>query len=100
MFVLVKALPHVDNVTNNVLAWELEGKYSGSNRLGEFQKSYAFIYNCAIEGPLKPLENWTKSEIEALYPEKVFEKTFYRAKDRAETPSEVIIKDDFDINSL
>jgi len=100
MFILEKAIPHIDNATNNVIIWELEGKYSGSTRLGEFQKTYPFVYNCAIQGPNKPLANWTKEEIEALYPQKVFEKIFYRAKDKVENPTDVSVNMDFDINSL
>ena len=100
MFVLSKATPHIDESNNNVVIWELEGTFSSSVGKLEFQETYPFSYNCVIKGPNKPLASWTKAEIEALYPKRVFENTFNRAKNMRNNTSEIIIDDSFDINTL
>ena len=100
MFVLSKAIPHIDESNNSVVAWELEGTFSSSVGKSQFQETYPFIFNCLIAGPNKPLASWTKSEIEALYPQRAFQNTFNNIKNMKDDTSKVTIDDSFDINSL
>jgi hypothetical protein len=94
---VIKAVPTVEENTNNVYYWEITGAFSNN----KYQKQYVFIYNCEMNNCVKPLSEWTKEQIQELYPNHVFQNSFNRYVNLQENPINKVASDDsFDINSL
>lgn len=94
---LKQAIPTVEENTGNVYYWELVGSFANA----EYEQDYTFLYNCRENNNIKPLSDWTKEEIENLYPTHVFQNSFNRYVNNKNNPKNKIQPDDsFDINSL
>jgi hypothetical protein len=94
---VIKAVPTVEENTNNVYYWEITGAYSNN----KYQKQYVFIYNCKMNNCVKPLNEWTKEQIQELYPDHVFQNSFNRYASLKDNPMNKAKADNsFDINSL
>tara|TARA_B100001094_G_C17816035_1_gene616150 strand:- start:407 stop:700 length:294 start_codon:yes stop_codon:yes gene_type:complete len=92
-----KAIPSIEKNTNNVIIWELFGLHSAPGA----EQEYYFMYDCKVHNNVKALNQWTKEEIEALYPDGVFANAFNRYVSAKNAGQNSIGPDDsFDINSL
>jgi hypothetical protein len=92
-----KAIPSVEKNTNNVMVWELFAIFSAPGA----EQEYYFMYDCKENNNVKPLNQWTKEQIEALFPDEVFANTFSRYMSAKNAGQNSIGPDDsFDINSL
>lgn len=94
---LKQAIPTVEENTGNVYYWELIGSFSNA----QYEQDYSFVYDCKAHNNIKPLSDWTKEQIENLYPTHAFQNLFNRYVNRKNNPKNKIQADDsFDINSL
>ena len=94
---VIKAVPTVEENTNNVYYWEITGAFSND----KYSKEYVFIYNCKMNDCVKPLNEWTKEQIQGLYPDHVYQNSFNRYVNLQENPQNKAKADNsFDINSL
>tara|TARA_R100001509_G_scaffold163237_2_gene137091 strand:+ start:219 stop:512 length:294 start_codon:yes stop_codon:yes gene_type:complete len=94
---VIKAIPSIEENTNNVMIWELFALYSTAGATSEFY----FMYDCKQNNNLKPLSDWTKTEIESLFPQEVFANAFNnQLKLKASKQNDIAPDTEFDINSL